>query len=698
MSINKISYTGKDFDTIYDDILSRLNDQFGDIINSISATDPIGMFIDLPAYALSIMAWYLDRQTNEVYLDTCTDRENAAKIVRPLGYKPSRAIPATTTLSCYPTTSHAFDVTVPALFQFQSDSGLIFETVSAVTWNAGEFGVAFAKDVDIAEGETRTLNFVSDGTANQRFNLTLPEEQYIANESVAVTVDGTAWTEQDIITAEQTDQYEIEYDSNPPVLRFGDGMAGNKPLEDVEIFVTYRVCYGSQGNISAIGKITSSVIPLIIGGTTITMSITQGSIVSGGDDPESLESVKANAPKYYAARNVAVTTDDYVGLSLSFSDPQYGKPAVANAINTRGSNSDGELISLLQDLKDVTNDLKSLITIKLSTIDSSKTSLTNDVATISAQTTSIDDNASDIESTYNAIGGSTSNISGFTTMIDVKSVSVGAKAADIVVDATAIYDGTADPALQALATEINTLAAEIASLSTSIQGLNTNIEAQNEGISVSLATLPTVKTELETISTLITNTTNTSSASLLTITNSVSDISSSLDTYDDDINSACTTISDHFDEHWSPTNANIVTVPILVKDSDGYYAAPTNGLMRALKEHLDERKDVTHTVNVISGAGSLVGATVTVYVKVTRNYVVSTVLSQVTAKVNELLKDREYGIGLRLQDIYDIKEDVSGIDYMNVTLGPSSYVDVYGNLTIDDDKIITRGTVTVTAV
>ena len=66
--------------------------------------------------------------------------------------------------------------------------------------------------------------------------------------------------------------------------------------------------------------------------------------------------------------------------------------------------------------------------------------------------------------------------------------------------------------------------------------------------------------------------------------------------------------------------------------------------------------------------------------------------------VQELLKDNTPGDGLMLQTVYDIKNEIDGIDYLNVTLGPSGYVDGDGNIVVASYETITKGTITVTEV
>jgi len=694
--LNKILYVGKDYDTFYDDIINRLSTTFGSVINNASHTDPLRIITDLVSYALHSMSWYLDRQTNESYLDSCTKRSIAARIVRALGYKPSRATSASTTLSVSLQNTYGFDVRIPVGFKFVSISGLVFETTQSTTWSAG---VTSAQDVDVSEGETKSVTFVSDGTANQRFKLPVSSDKYITSGSITVVVDSSTWTESDILSAEQTDQYEIEYEEEPTVLRFGDGIAGNIPTVDGEIRVTYRAGSGLLGNITS-SQITSTSIPLIVKGTTISLSISQPDAASGGDDPESLESIKANAPKYYSARDVAVTESDYEGLAINFVDGQYGQPAMASAVNTRSYEED---IELRADLTRINNYISDTV----SEVNGYVAAVQADIASATSQITSVEDAHDDISDANDTIASTQINvvslltaINGYASSINIKANTVSAKADSIISDTAEILtDETLTGGTTNLVNDVTSIATEIKSLVVLINALVGSIQNSSDSVSSEIEVLSDVNedvtTGLETIDVATTSLTTL----IATINTSMTGIESSIDGYSDDISELTDSIAEHINTHWaSNTESNIVSVPILAKDGDGFYVAPSNGLIRALQTYLDARKDVTHTINVVSGADDLVELDVTVKVKVSRNYVSTTILSQVDVYVQELLKDNTPGDGLMLQTVYDIKNEIDGIDYLNVTLGPSGYVDGDGNIVVASYETITKGTITVTEV
>jgi len=151
--------------------------------------------------------------------------------------------------------------------------------------------------------------------------------------------------------------------------------------------------------------------------------------------------------------------------------------------------------------------------------------------------------------------------------------------------------------------------------------------------------------------------------------------------------------------------ANLVTVPILTRDKSGFFTAPSKGLIRALQEYLDSRKEVTQTVQVTSGADALVPAVIRARVAVGPTFSESVAKTAVETAIDSVLRSRRFGDNLYLLELNRAIESVPGIVFANVEIvGPVSKLDTgvdpthpsNGNLIIDADEVITKGQVTVT--
>lgn len=677
----KTQYVGKDFDTFWDDLVERANSVFSEELSGSSASDDpiLKMILDSNAYGLGGLAWYLDKYVNNLYLSTTTDRVIAARIARQSGYKPARASSATTDLQVSLSKAYAFDVTISTGFKFKTSTGLVYEAMHSVTWVAGDIS---AKTLTVGEGETRKAVFVSTGGANQRFRLPGTDStSYVIGTTMLVLVAGTPWTEVELMQAEPLNIYEVEYDESPPMLRFGNNLSGNIPKADAEIRVSYRIGHGKLGNVIQ-GSIAKESVPLFVNGTSISLVVSQPDKATGGDDPESLDSIKANAPRYFAARHVAVTRTDYEALASSFNDPQYGRPAKVSALNTRSAEDDPELNIHITSIED---DLDALQTSVQGSVDSAQTSS----ATIGTALTSLSACATEAGVQATAASTAESQVSASILLLAQYAASLSAKLTEVDGFADDIVDENASSSTVSNANAIKALVVDMVALSSSVQD-------QANALGGPKNSLDTMTSALTDLGTDITTAVSSASSARANIDTKMTAIETVLGTYDTSISASLADIFNHVDEHWSAASqANIVTVPLVTKDQDGFYTEPSLGLMRALQNYLDDKKDVTHTVNVVSGGYTLVAATVSIKVKVLTNYVVSAVLAQVEAQANALLKDRDYGERLVLQSFYDIKKNVEGVDYLNVTLGPSGKRDADGNLVITVTELVTRGSVTV---
>lgn len=241
--------------------------------------------------------------------------------------------------------------TVANIYAGTSGGGIFASINAALTWTAINVGIDDPiKTTALREGETLEEVFRSNGQPNQFFELsTVPEGKSIAQDSPQVTVGGILWPEVPLLTFDRTDQVEIDYGFIPPRVVFGDGIAGNIPPEDSEIRVNYFVTSGTGGAVAS-NTVTSFIGPIVAGTTVIPASMTHESPSTPGSDPESIESIKINAPLLFQTAERAVTKDDLTGLINSFIDPTYGSVAKGRANAPRSAVADAEAQSIIATL------------------------------------------------------------------------------------------------------------------------------------------------------------------------------------------------------------------------------------------------------------------------------------------------------------------------------------------------------------
>jgi hypothetical protein len=104
-----------------------------------------------------------------------------------------------------------------------------------------------------------------------------------------------------------------ENDDGNYVISFGDGLLGFAPANGANILIDYFVCSESEPNGTSTFTYTGNAFT-----NTANVSIVTKSIAAGGSIPESIDSIKYNAPKSFTSQNRAVTAEDYKTLIPKF--------------------------------------------------------------------------------------------------------------------------------------------------------------------------------------------------------------------------------------------------------------------------------------------------------------------------------------------------------------------------------------------
>ena len=329
-----LNFTSLDFDQIKDTLKQYLqsNSNFTDYDFEGSNLSTI---IDVLAYNTYITSYNANMISNEVFIDSATLRENVVALARNIGYVPrsrkASNINANFTvepgITPPPTTITLKKGPVASSNQFGGQS-FVFGITKDVTKPVID-GVASFLDVDIKEGTVVDQKFpYSSNNINQRFILSNAGidlsslEVYIRPTSTSSLL--SSYTRQDSlfdavtgssITKDSLIYYIQEIEDEQYEVIFGDGIFG-KALEDGNIVeVSYIISNGSEANgisnISFSGKLTynrNAVENTITSGISL---VTATNPSSGGDEIESVDSVKKYAPQIYGTQNRALTSNDY---------------------------------------------------------------------------------------------------------------------------------------------------------------------------------------------------------------------------------------------------------------------------------------------------------------------------------------------------------------------------------------------------
>jgi uncharacterized phage protein gp47/JayE len=352
-----IDYTTRDFYALKADLVSRIQTRLKAAGKTWNATDPGDFGVVMAeafAYIGDVTNYYIDRMANETQLVTATQRQNILNMAAAYGYIPSGyrqasvpvtfsnsgassfTIPAGTEFVTQVTTTNTatqtsvqlyytlqYDVTIPA------KSGVVNGTASGYLAHGSNVTYVYPS----AGGNDIAGEFVgnSSGIANQTFVL---GSSQIADGSIAVFVQNgdyyALWTQvlhlSDYGPADSV--YSLVTDSNNNVyVQFGDGTSGAIPAYGSSIKAQYTIGGGIIGNLSS-NSYTFYVNQLPAGsGLTVSnfaaITVSQSGQAYGGEDPESNESIRANAPTAIATLQRAVTINDFKNLAITV--PGVGK-------------------------------------------------------------------------------------------------------------------------------------------------------------------------------------------------------------------------------------------------------------------------------------------------------------------------------------------------------------------------------------
>lgn len=338
--------------------------------NTASEGDIGVAILEVVAYVCDIISYYGDRITQEAYLPTAGQRVSLLNIAQLLGYQVSNGAPATGTVTFateanWPATTVLAGTQVSTAVSVQastllggSDAPAVYQTgqTMVVPANGGTVTVPVTQGVTF----TQTPIGTSDGTVAQV--LAIPQLG-VLNGSVQVYVQDatdtgiTAWNyyaflvdagPEDLAFTTFTDQ------AGQTWVEFGDGLNGLVPALGMHIYASCTTSVGAAGNVAA-GVVQSLVTPVTgISIQQLADGTFNSSLMSGGADPESNDTIRANAPLTFTTQNRAVSTADFANLALNvpgvLMTTAVGNHSTSVALYVLGPNFQGPGPGLVQDI------------------------------------------------------------------------------------------------------------------------------------------------------------------------------------------------------------------------------------------------------------------------------------------------------------------------------------------------------------
>lgn len=316
----RIDITELDFDEIKANLKTFLSkqDEFTDYDFEGSG---MAVLLDLLAYNTHYQAVYANMLANEMFLDSADLRNSVVSHAKHIGYTARSARSPFATLTVTVNDATGSTLTMPKGTAFTTTiDGVSYNYVTNVARSITPTnGVFTFSNVKVYEGTLVTNKYtVNTSDANQRF---LIKNTNADTSTLKVTVQNsaadsttTAYTAVDTLVdiSSTSNVYFLEaVEDQQYEVKFGDGILGSALQNGNIVTLEYIVTNTSDSNGATSFTNASS-----IGGFT-DITVVTASASGGGADPESVDSIKFNAPKKYSSQNRAVTTNDYKALVRS---------------------------------------------------------------------------------------------------------------------------------------------------------------------------------------------------------------------------------------------------------------------------------------------------------------------------------------------------------------------------------------------
>ena len=314
MSSHRLDISQLDFEQIKGSLKRFLSNQneFKDYDFEGSS---LAILLDLLAYNTHYLAYNANFVANEMFMDTAQLRSSVASLAKLVGYTPNSARAPIADLKLVINDGTGSTITIPAGTKFTSSiDGLTYTFVSIADKTVQPVdGIYTAQSLNVYEGTYVTYNYTYDAQdIDQRF--LIPSDRadsttikVVVQNSVSDVTQNTYTKATSITELNGTSKvfFLQEAEDGQYEIYFGDGVIGKALTDGNIINISYVVTNKTEAN----GATSFSLSGSISGFTDITVTV--NSSAQGGAEPETLQSIKKNAPDFYSSQDRAVTIEDY---------------------------------------------------------------------------------------------------------------------------------------------------------------------------------------------------------------------------------------------------------------------------------------------------------------------------------------------------------------------------------------------------
>ena len=316
----KLEISQLDFDGIKDNLKTFLSQQ-DEFVDYDFEGAGMNILLDVLAYNTHYLGYNANMLANEMYLDSADQRSSVVSLAKQVGYTPRSAVSSTAKIDVLVNNGSGASITMSRGTKFTTTvDGTNYSFVNNADVSISPVdGVYKFSNLDIYEGTYLNYKYTANTSdTDQRF--IIPND-YVDTTTLTVKVqesssDSTTNTytlATGITGLDNTSKVYFlqEVENGRFEVYFGDGVLGQAIADGNIVILDYITCNRDESNGASSFTLNGN-----IGGFT-NVTITTVSNAANGDGPETIKSIKYNAPRDYTSQDRAVTADDYKVLVKS---------------------------------------------------------------------------------------------------------------------------------------------------------------------------------------------------------------------------------------------------------------------------------------------------------------------------------------------------------------------------------------------
>ena len=316
----KLEISQLDFDGIKDNLKTFLSQQ-DEFVDYDFEGSGMNILLDVLAYNTHYLGYNANMLANEMYLDSADQRASVVSLAKQVGYTPRSAVSAKATIDLVVNNASGSSITMSRGTKFSA-------TVDEINYNfvnnadisiSPVDGVYKFSSLDLFEGTYLNFKYTAN-TSDTEQRFIIPNDNVDTNtltvkvqNSASDSTTNTYTLAQGITGLDSSSKVYFlqEVENGRFEVYFGDGVLGQAIADGKIVILDYITCNRDEAN----GATTFTLAGNVGGFTDVT--ITTLNNANGGDAPETIKSIKFNAPRDYTSQDRAVTADDYKVLVKS---------------------------------------------------------------------------------------------------------------------------------------------------------------------------------------------------------------------------------------------------------------------------------------------------------------------------------------------------------------------------------------------